>query len=82
MTVEWFTPNPKPALEWFGLLSGTIASMGGSISSAVASVVGPPGIQGPPGTSSLTIDPRASNILTTSAAGLFVNGAFDLGTFN
>jgi len=43
MTVEWFTPNPKPALEWFGLLSGTIASMGGGGTSAVASVIGPPG---------------------------------------
>ncbi|GEM_PF-2458090 len=40
------------------------------------------GIQGPPGTSTLTIDPQAGNLLTTSAAGLFVNGALDLGTFN
>jgi len=43
------------------------------------------GIQGPPGadgTSSLTIDPQAGNLLTTSSAGLFVNGALDLGTFN
>jgi hypothetical protein len=43
------------------------------------------GIQGPPGaagTSSLTIDPQAGNLLTASAAGLFVNGALDLGTFN
>jgi len=43
------------------------------------------GIQGPPGadgTSTLTIDPQAGNLLTTSSAGLFVNGALDLGTFN
>ena len=43
------------------------------------------GIQGPPGadgTSSLTIDPQAGNLLTKSSAGLFVNGALDLGTFN
>ena len=43
------------------------------------------GIQGPPGadgTSSLTIDPQAGNLLTTSSAGLFVNGELDLGTFN
>jgi len=43
------------------------------------------GIQGPPGadgTSTITIDPQAGNLLTTSAAGLFVNGALDLGTFN
>jgi len=40
------------------------------------------GIQGPSGTSTPTIDPQAGNLLTTSAAGLFVNGALDLGTFN
>jgi hypothetical protein len=40
------------------------------------------GIQGPAGPSTITIDPRADNLLTTSAAGLFVNGALDLGTFN
>jgi len=43
------------------------------------------GIQGPrgtDGTSTPTIDPQAGNLLTTSAAGLFVNGALDLGTFN
>jgi len=48
MIVEWFTPSPKPALEWFGLLSGTIASMGGGSTSAIASVVGAPGA-GPAG---------------------------------
>ena len=82
MIVEWFTPSPRPELEWFGLLSGTLASMGGGGTVAVASVVGPPGAQGQPGTSSLTIDPQAGNLLTTSSAGLFVNGALDLGTFN
>jgi hypothetical protein len=34
------------------------------------------------GGSGVTIDPQAGNLLTTSAAGLFVNGALDLGTFN
>ena len=45
-------------------------------------VVGIPGPPGADGTSTLTIDPQAGNLLTTSSAGLFVNGALDLGTFN
>jgi hypothetical protein len=55
------------------------------VSQAAAPVAVTIGIQGPPGadgTSSITIDPQAGNLLTTSPAGLFVNGALDLGTFN
>ena len=52
------------------------------VSAPVAPKVVVVGIQGPPGKSALTIDPQAGNLLTTSAAGLFVNGALDLGTFN
>lgn len=55
------------------------------VQQAAAPVAVTVGIQGPPGvdgTSSLTIDPQAGNLLTTSSSGLFVNGALDLGTFN
>ena len=55
------------------------------IQQAAPPVVVTVGIQGPPGadgTFSVTIDPQAGNLLTTSSAGLFVNGALDLGTFN
>ena len=45
-------------------------------------VVGTQGPRGTDGTSPPTIDPQAGNLLTTSSAGLFVNGALDLGTFN
>ena len=48
----------------------------------VVVIVGIQGPRGTDGTSPPTIDPQAGNLLTTSSAGLFVNGALDLGTFN
>ena len=49
MIVEWFTPTERPTLEWFGQTSGTLATIQRRGVSAVASVVGPRGIQGPVG---------------------------------
>ena len=43
MILEWFTPHPKPTLEWFGQHSSILARLNRRTVSAVASVVGPPG---------------------------------------
>ena len=43
MIVEWFAPA-RPTLEWFGQTSGTLASIERSGTTAVASVIGPPGV--------------------------------------
>jgi len=40
--VEWFTPA-RATHEWFGQTSGTLAAIERSGTSAVASVIGPPG---------------------------------------
>lgn len=69
MIMEWFVPNPPPTMEWFGLLSGTIARMEGGGTTAVAAIIGPQGNQG---TASIVIDPEVGNRLRTSGAGLFV----------
>jgi hypothetical protein len=76
--VEWFSPA-RAELEWFGQTTGTIATIARQGVSAVASVIGPPGPSGSAG----NISDDSGNILTTGTdGGLFVNGAFDLGTFN
>ena len=43
MILEWFTPHPKPTLEWVGQHSSVLARLNRRTVSAVASVVGPPG---------------------------------------
>ena len=76
--VKWFSPA-RAELEWFGQTTGTIATIARQGVTAVASVVGPRGPSGSAG----NISDDNNNLLTSgSDGGLFVNGAFDLGTFN
>jgi len=45
MIVEWFTP-PRRSYEWFGQTGTTLAQISNGGTSAVASVIGPPGPAG------------------------------------
>jgi len=66
MIVTWFTPARR-SFEWFGQTDKTLALIERGGTSAVASVIGPPG-----GVGDIPIDPDTGNRLTRSTAGLFV----------
>ena len=88
MTTEWFgqlsggqtsavasvVGAPGPGVPSGGATGQVLAKIDGTAYNVEWVTLG--------GGSNPTIDPQAGNLLTTSSAGLFVNGALDLGTFN